>query len=79
MLSKSVGTMSTVNDNRSARERAKAIAEQHRAERRLRKRRCVLCAVEESERTPLGAHPDGLGPSCKDLDGCELRARTRSS
>lgn len=70
--------MSAVNDNRSARERAKAIAEQHRAERRLRRRRCVLCTIEESERTPLGAHPEGLGPSCKDTDGCERRVQSGS-
>lgn len=65
--------MSIENESRAARERAKAIAEQHRAERRKRKRRCVVCGVEESERTPLGAHPDGIGPSCRDPDGCARR------
>ncbi len=65
--------MSFDNESRAARERAKVIAEQHRAERRNRRRRCVLCGIEESERTPLGAHPDGIGPSCRDQDGCARR------
>ena len=60
-------------DSKSARERAKQIAEQRRAERRLRKRKCVLCGVEESDKSPLGPHPDGLGPSCKDEGGCHSR------
>ena len=69
--------MSIDKDTKAVRERAKAIAEQRRAERRLRKRKCVLCGVEESERTPLGAHPEGLGPSCRDPGGCELRQAAR--
>jgi hypothetical protein len=60
-------------DTKTARERAKQIAEQRRAERRLRKRKCVLCQVEESDKTPLGAHPDGIGPSCRDEAGCSQR------
>lgn len=60
-------------DSKTARERAKQLAEQRRAERRLRKRKCVLCGVEESDKTPLGAHPDGIGPSCKDEPGCHAR------
>ena len=60
-----------------ARERAKAIAEQRRAERRLRKRKCVLCAAEESDKNPLGAHPDGIGPSCKDELACQGRRAQR--
>ena len=58
------------DDAKAARERAKALAEARRAERRNRKRRCVLCQAEESEKVPLGAHPDGIGPSCKDESGC---------
>jgi hypothetical protein len=66
-------TMSNELDAKAARERAKAIAEQRRAERRNRKRKCVLCGVEESDKTPLGAHPDGIGPSCKDDVSCQAR------
>jgi hypothetical protein len=65
--------MSNEADGKSARERAKAIAEARRAERKNRKRKCVLCGVEESDKTPLGAHPDGIGPSCKDEPGCVAR------
>jgi hypothetical protein len=64
-------------DGKKARERAKVIAEMRRAERRTRKRRCVVCGVEESEKTPLGAHPDGIGPSCKDELQCQARRGTR--
>ncbi len=60
-------------DSKAAREKAKQIAEQRRAERRLRKRKCVLCGVEESDKAPLGPHPDGLGPSCRDEQGCNSR------
>ncbi len=65
--------MTNESDGKSARERAKEIAEAWRAERRSRKRKCVLCGVEESDKTPLGAHPDGIGPSCKDELGCQAR------
>jgi hypothetical protein len=68
--------MSNEVDGKSARERAKAIAEQRRAERRARKRKCVLCGVEESDKTPLGPHPDGIGPSCKDELSCQARRAT---
>ncbi len=61
--------------DKSARERAKQIAEQRRAERRQRKRRCVLCSLEESEKNPLGPHPDGIGPSCRDELACQMRRR----
>jgi hypothetical protein len=67
-------TMSNELDAKAARERAKAIAEQRRAERRNRKRKCVLCGVEESDKTPLGPHPEGIGPSCKDELSCQARA-----
>jgi hypothetical protein len=63
---------------KAGRERAKELAEQRRAERRLRKRHCVLCGVEESDKTPLGPHPDGIGPSCKDELGCQARRRHAS-
>jgi hypothetical protein len=65
--------MSNELDAKTARERAKLIAEQRRAERKNRKRKCVLCGVEESDKTPLGPHPDGIGPSCKDEAGCTHR------
>ena len=60
-------------DNKAMREKAKQIAEARRAERRARKRKCVLCGVEESDKSPLGAHPDGIGPSCKDEASCHAR------
>lgn len=63
---------------KAGRERAKELAEQRRAERRLRKRHCVLCGVEESDKTPLGPHPDGIGPACKDELGCQARRRHAS-
>ena len=71
--------MSNQMDAKTARERAKVLAQQRRAERRARKRRCVLCTVEESEKTPLVAHPDGLGPACKDELSCRDRRETPSS
>ncbi len=64
-------------DAKAARERAKVIAEQRRAERRLRKRKCVICAVEESDKAPLGPHPDGIGPYCRDELGCRQRQSQR--
>ena len=67
----------TTGAEKSARERAKEIAEQRRAERRQRKRRCVLCGVEESDRSPLGPHPDGIGPACREESAC-LSRRARS-
>ena len=69
--------MSNEMDNKTARERAKAIAEQRRAERRTRKRKCVLCSTEESDKTPLGPHPDGIGPSCRDEIACQARRAGR--
>jgi hypothetical protein len=60
-----------------AREKAKLIAEQRRAERRNRKRKCVLCGMEESDKNPLGAHPDGIGPSCRDEAACQSRRTAR--
>jgi hypothetical protein len=66
-------TTSNELDAKAARERAKAIAEQRRAERRNRKRKCVVCGVEESDKAPLRAHPDGIGPSCRDELSCQSR------
>ena len=63
--------MSDVLDAKAIREKAKAIAEQQRNERKNRKRKCVLCHTEESEKSPLVAHPDGIGPACKDTMFCE--------
>ena len=68
----------TTEADKNARERAKAVAEQRRAERRSRKRRCVLCGGEESDKTPLGAHPEGLGPSCKEEAACLARRTARA-
>ncbi|WNG34219.1 hypothetical protein F0U60_11800 [Archangium minus] len=70
--------MSNELDAKAARERAKAIAEQRRAERRNRKRKCVVCGVEESDKTPLGPHPEGIGPSCKDEVTCQARQAAAS-
>lgn len=64
-------------DAKAAREKAKAIAENRRAERKLRKRRCVVCNAEESDKVPLGAHPEGIGPSCKDEAACQARRLQR--
>jgi hypothetical protein len=65
--------MTDAIDSKTAREKAKQIAEQRRAERRARKRKCVLCQIEESDKAPLGPHPDGIGPSCRDESGCNSR------
>jgi hypothetical protein len=64
-------------DAKVARDRAKQIAEQRRAERRNRKRKCVLCGMEESDKNPLGPHPDGIGPSCRDEASCQSRRAAR--
>ncbi len=69
--------MTNEADSKSAREKAKETAEQRRAERRQRKRKCVLCGAEESDKNPLGAHPDGIGPSCRDEMACEARRTAR--
>ncbi len=62
---------SPVPDAKVLRERAKQLAEERRAERKNRKRKCMLCGTEESEKAPFVAHPDGLGPVCKDVASCE--------
>lgn len=50
---------------------AKADAERRRTERKTRKRKCALCGVEESEKSPFHAHPDGIGPTCREPSVCE--------
>ena len=62
--------MSETTDAKTLRERARLLAEQRRAERRNKKRRCVLCGIEESDKTPFVAHPDGIGPSCRETHAC---------
>jgi len=51
---------------------AKADAEKRRVERKARKRRCTLCGVEENDKTPFQAHPDGIGPACRDSGVCAM-------
>ncbi len=60
-----------VPDAKVLRERAKQLAEERRAERKNRKRKCTLCGIEESDKAPFVAHPDGIGPACKDPAVCE--------
>ncbi len=68
--------MTNVPDAKALRERAKQLAEERRADRKNRKRKCALCGTEESDKTPFVAHPDGIGPSCKEPSLCEsFRAR----
>ncbi len=35
-------------------------------------------AGKAGRETPLGPHPDGIGPSCKDELGCQARRRHAS-
>lgn len=63
--------MSNVPDAKATRERAKQLAEERRQERKNRKRKCALCGTEESDKTPFVAHPDGIGPTCKEPSLCE--------
>lgn len=63
--------MTNIPDAKALRDRAKQLAEERRNERKSRKRKCALCGVEESEKTPFVAHPDGLGPTCKEPSVCE--------
>ncbi len=68
--------MTNVPDAKTLRERAKQLAEERRNERKNRKRKCAMCGIEESDKTPFFAHPDGLGPTCKEPSMCEhYRAR----
>lgn len=58
-------------DAKELRERAKQIAEARRAELKNKKRKCALCGVEESDKTPFVPHPDGIGPTCREPSMCE--------
>ncbi len=60
-----------VMDAKALRERAKQLAEARRLEAKNRKRKCSLCGVDENEKTPFIAHPDGIGPVCKETAVCE--------
>lgn len=59
------------DDEKKRREQAKVMAEQRRLERKNRKRKCAMCGVDESEKTPFVAHPDGIGPTCKEPGMCD--------
>ena len=50
---------------------AKRLADQRRLERKNRKRKCALCGTVEDEKVPFIAHPDGIGPTCKEPSFCE--------
>ncbi len=63
--------MSAAAEAKALREKAKQIAEQRRAERKNRKRKCALCGTEENEKVPFVAHPDGIGPTCKEPATCD--------
>lgn len=63
--------MAQSEENKELRAKAKELADQRRNERKNRKRTCALCGVEESERTPFVAHPDGVGPTCRETYTCE--------
>ncbi len=63
--------MSEVPDAKTLRERAKQIAEARRAEKKNKKRKCAMCGTEESDKSPFFAHPDGLGPTCREPALCE--------
>jgi hypothetical protein len=57
--------------NKAMREQAKKIAEARRIEAKNKKRKCALCGTEESDKTPFFAHPDGIGPTCREPNVCE--------
>jgi hypothetical protein len=58
-------------ENKAIREKAKQLAESRRADAKSKKRKCALCGTEESDKTPFFAHPDGIGPSCREPHLCE--------
>src|SRR5262249_2086969 len=62
---------------KGGREGARGIAERRGGERRRRKRKCVLCGAGEWDKNPLGAHPEGIGPACKDEGACQSRRAGR--
>jgi hypothetical protein len=59
------------------REDAKKLASDRRAKAKARIRKCVLCGTEENEKVPFVAHPDGIGPSCKEPMTCENNRQRR--
>ncbi len=67
-MSETEGKKMTAEERRQD---AKRIAELRRAERKNKKRKCALCGTEESDKTPFVAHPDGIGPTCKEPSVCE--------
>lgn len=68
--------MGGIPDAKARREQAKKLAEERRAERKTRRRRCALCGVEENDKTPFVAHPDGIGPTCREASTCEQHRAT---
>ncbi len=68
-----------VPDAKALREKAKQLAEERRAERKNRKRKCTLCGVDENDKVPFVAHPDGIGPSCKEPSMCEHYRTARAT
>jgi hypothetical protein len=73
------GIVTNVPDAKARRELAKKMAEDRRSERKNRKRKCALCGIEESEKTPFVPHPDGLGPSCREPSMCEHYRASRAA
>ena len=65
------GHVNNVLDAKALSERAKQLAEERRARHKNHKRKCAMCGVEESDKTPFVAHPDGIGPSCRDSVSCQ--------
>ena len=63
--------MAQSDENKRLREEAKKIAEARRADRKARKRKCAMCGMEESDKSPFFAHPDGIGPACREPTFCE--------
>lgn len=68
-----------VPDSKVLREKAKQLAEQRRIERKSRKRKCALCGSEENDKAPFVAHPDGIGPTCKEPSLCEHYRAARAA
>ncbi len=63
--------MAQSQENKELRAQAKLLADQRRNERKNKKRHCALCKQEENEKSPFVAHPDGIGPTCKEPSMCE--------
>ncbi len=67
-----------VPDPKMLREKAKQLAEERRTLRKNRKRKCALCGSEENDKVPFVAHPDGIGPTCKEPSMCEHYRASRA-